>query len=190
MNYDTFIKIAKEAHQSRCEDSVMALCEAYASMDCSGWGASSSIYTVDVQLILEVFGGPPAGWQWTEYHEGLGGYTNLRRLPVWEMPDHSQTVDSIDEMLSEIETTSLTDAAEATLSFFGWVVLEEREFTVVVGNDIGRWLTTYADLNGAALSRDERDEISSEEMSNAHDDWGERWGSIFYTIYALQTGEE
>ena len=79
-------------------------------------------------------------------------------------------------------THTLTDAAEATLSFFGWVVIEERESTVVVGDDSGWWLTTYAELNGAALSRDERDEIGlGEERWNAHDDWCGRWESSFYT---------
>jgi hypothetical protein len=72
MSYNTFVKIAKEARQSRCETTVMALCEAYATMKCA-------LYPVDVELLLEVYGGPPAGWEWDEYHAGLGGYTNLRR---------------------------------------------------------------------------------------------------------------
>ena len=81
-----------------------------------------------------------------------------------------------------IQTTTLTDSALATLAFFGWVVIQERASSIIVGDDSGWWLTTYAELNGAALSRDERDEIGlGEERWNAHDDWCNRWESSFYT---------
>lgn len=94
MTFKTFIQIAKRARQSRCETTVMALCEAYEAM-------GGALYPQDTALIMDVFGGPPVDWEWAPYF-GPGGYTNLRRLPVWEMPDHSQTADSIDEMFAEI----------------------------------------------------------------------------------------
>ena len=95
MTFKTFIQIAKRARQSRTSASVMELCEAYEAM-------GGALYPQDVVLIASVFDGPPAGWEWTEYHAGLGGYTNLRRLPVWEMPDHSTSPDALDEMFAEI----------------------------------------------------------------------------------------
>ena len=71
MTFKTFIQIAKRARQSRTSASVMELCEAYATMKCA-------LYPQDTALIMDVFGGPPAGWEWTPYF-GPGGYTNLRR---------------------------------------------------------------------------------------------------------------
>ena len=81
----------------------------------------------------------------------------------------------------EYQTTTLTEAAEATLEFFGWVVIQERASSIIVGDESGDWLTTYAELNGAALSRDERDDISPPEMWWAFDDWCDRWEGAFYT---------
>lgn len=81
----------------------------------------------------------------------------------------------------EYQTTTLTEAALATLSFFGWVVVEERASSIIVADESGWWLTTHAELNGAALSRDERDNISSEEMWWAFDEWCNRWECTFYT---------
>ena len=82
----------------------------------------------------------------------------------------------------EYQTTTLTEAAEATLRFFGWVVIQERASSIIVADDSGWWITTHAELNGAALSRDERDEIGlGEERWNAHDDWCSRWKCTFHT---------
>ena len=71
MTLKTFIQTAKVARQSRCETTVMALCEAYEAM-------GGALYPQDVELIRSVFGGPPAGWQWAPYF-GPGGFTNLHR---------------------------------------------------------------------------------------------------------------
>lgn len=79
------------------------------------------------------------------------------------------------------QATSLTDSALATLDFFGWVVIQERATTVVVGDESGWWLTSYASLNGASLSRMERAEIGlGEARWNAHDSWCDAWnGEMF-----------
>ena len=81
----------------------------------------------------------------------------------------------------EYQTTSLTDSALATLAFFGWVVIQERATTVVVGDESGWWLTGYAALNGASLSRMERAEIGlGEARWDAHDSWCDAWnGEMF-----------
>ena len=79
------------------------------------------------------------------------------------------------------QATSLTDSALATLAFFGWVVIQERATTVVVGDESGWWLTGYAALNGASLSRMERAEIGlGEARWDAHDSWCDAWnGEMF-----------
>ena len=78
-------------------------------------------------------------------------------------------------------TNTLTEAAEATLAFFGWVVIQERASSIIVADDSGWWLTTHAELNGASLSRMERAEIGlGEERWNAHDEWCSAWnGEMF-----------
>ena len=81
----------------------------------------------------------------------------------------------------EYQTTTLTEAALATLEFFGWVVIQERASSIIVADNSGWWLTTHAELNGASLSRMERAEIGlGEERWNAHDEWCSAWnGEMF-----------
>ena len=69
--YHRFGAAAARAHRTRREADVLDLCEEYRSAGCA-------LYPRDVELLLLVFGGPPAGWVWTRYESGLGGYTNLR----------------------------------------------------------------------------------------------------------------
>lgn len=81
---------------------------------------------------------------------------------------------------------ALSEDARATLTLFGWVVVETHEGgSLVVGDEhSGWWLTTAGALNGAALSLTERIEVMRFPLGDqweAHDDWCQSWTATRYT---------
>jgi len=78
--------------------------------------------------------------------------------------------------------TELSQMALETLALFGWVVVEEQQDTLIVADDSGWWSTTYQQLNAAALSTEERQDVldsDPEELWDAHSDWCDKWESTW-----------
>lgn len=75
MDYANFCTVAAHARKVRTEKAALALLEVYAEWKCA-------VYPADVKLFTALWGGMPAGWAWSVYHAGHGGFTDIRREPI------------------------------------------------------------------------------------------------------------